>query len=445
VAGLPQSRAFLCDFLAACLAGHGKRKSTRFVLPAGEGPLIEDLAAAWAALPLGMQRTSVFAAGIDEGCPVDANFSTTSGTPVSSSSSVGPNLIQCVNRYVNLLLDGPQDSSDLLRSEITSVMELEKAVEARTNPMPLAPPEPDVPVSSGKAQMPRKPRNTDSHRPRTRDKLTSVDTETASELDRQFTAMEASLKAYIDRRFDDWEQGQPRSAGGGSKPKNNVVPGGGGMWPGWPVWMVVGALGVAAAAIFLVFSLFKLDRDFDEPRKKPAIIEDSVATTSSAVDNTRDALTNREVLAAAIVQAQKKVSGPDGCDPCWAEALRTLIGTHPALVSAAVRAVAAGDPAVVPDDSIRQLNAIARKIDEGTDLEKEGRAELRAMLLEFIVASLPLVDTPPVKVDANLNDITPALLRDVKRDYAPDNPSTYAGDLQLQAEIILRWMEKREP
>src|SRR6185436_11483659 len=161
---------FLREFLIACLEGIGTRKGARFVIPHEDA--IGSLATAWAAMPVGLQPASSFAFGVADGCPVDAIFSH-AGT---SSAAAGGELARCVDRYLRLLLDTSQDSQWLLRnSEITSVTKLNEVV-SRAEPL-----------HAGTTAM---------KKPKKRDDWTPPQNEAAPDVDRQYKAMEQSLRDY---------------------------------------------------------------------------------------------------------------------------------------------------------------------------------------------------------------------------------------------------------
>jgi len=394
-------REFLREFLIACLAGLGARKSMRYVVPSDEGGSIESLATAWAALPLGLQPASSFGFGVADGCPVDAIFSGSgSSTGVASEGLAG-----CVTRYLNLLLDTSYDSQSLLRNrEITSVSKLEQMVSNAEAP--------------GKKAM---------KKTKKRDDWTPPQNEAAPQVDRQYKAMEESLRAYIDQRLSLLESRPPSAGGVTAQSAGGLVPAGSGNWLAWTI-----ALTAAAVAIFAVVMMLlrSPDRPRDDDGSSSARIEEQTASSDlTETEASSSGSANRRVLEDAIARAN--ASGK------WADELKNLLTDHPTLSAGAVRAAANGD---MSDRSRTALEKLAQQIEGGTDLGRDRREALRALLLEAIAASV----SSNVTVDGTLTDLKPELLERIKEKFRVA-AAAKAASPEFQAEVILRWMKDREP
>jgi hypothetical protein len=102
----------------------------------------------------------------------------------------------------------------------------------------------------------------------------------------------------------------------------------------------------------------------------------------------------------------------------WADALRDLLAAD---ADYAARAVSAANSSA--------LDPYASRIARGEDLKPEGRARLRLVLLDAIAAQ----SNPKVKVDGKLGDVD---MNALKQRYG----ATSTTDMEVQSEIILRWM-----
>lgn len=195
----------------------------------------------------------------------------------------------------------------------------------------------------------------------------------------------------------------------------------GGAWLPW----LAGGVAVIAIVLFVYFVFLKPERA--EPVETR--IEEPVAPSTQEPE-TPSVSANRKVLQAAIARAN--ASGK------WADELKNVLTDHPALSASAVRAAANGE---MPERSRNLLERLAQQIESGTDIGSNRREALRALLLDAIAAS---VSGSNVTVDGTLTDLTPPLL-DRVNDRFHVAASAKASSFEYQAEVILRWMEYREP
>jgi len=352
-------RAFLCDALTAMLASISRREQTRVALPAAERTLIADLARAWAAIPVALQRTSAWAMNVADGCPVDVIFATASGKKAAAVGS--ERLVDFVSRYVSLLLDSARDFRRVLRNpDMTSVAKLDEALRKAE------------PLTQIEGLAMKKPR-------------TENDTGSA-ELDRQYRAIEASLRNYIDQRLAAMPQREAAS--------------------GWSTARVMTLLIVAivATAALMAGLLWMFPPRVQTPEPQTIIREDQPVTPTETITTTT----------VAVIDALEQVIDTAAVDGKWAEGLKTLIADQPAIVSSAVRSAATK---LTNAAARKELEGIAKQID---DKKLTSRDRLRVLWMDAIQGKTKLAD--------------------LKQRLGVMTASNDAANIDLQSEIILRSM-----
>jgi len=406
-------RELVRDFVIACLVGFERREGVRFLVPSNDRSVMTSLAKAWAALPIGLQRSTSFALGVADGCPVDVVFSTTA---VMSAASVGGEKLAFANRYVSLLFDSPFDSLSLLRNPaITSPTAFSEAVRVAEE------------SHAGRNRM-TKGKKEPPPRPRGRDSAGSLDPEIVAEMNRQYEAMEESLRDYVRQSFDHGESRQSPRGAETPTPEYARVPGRGAkppwLWIAIPVVVLAGAL-----AAFLWLSR----RDDREPVDRDTPAPPVVAMSETADDPPRISK-ERQVIRGVI--ARGNASGK------WAEELKTLITNHPSLAAGPIRIAANRD---IPSAAVDTLDRVVAAIEAKRDLGTDGRATLRRWLLDVVAASVAAEHGEPrPRVDAAIDDIPQQLLADVKEKYGVSSPVNVQSQ-EFQSEVILRWMETLTP
>ena len=410
-------RAFLCDALTGLLSERAKQQQALIALPAMEGTLMPELAQAWAAIPVALQQQSMWAVGVAAGCPVDVVFSTSEGRTASSGASKA--MVSFVSRYVNLLLEGPYDFLPVLRNpDITTMPKLADAV-SKAEPLSFS----NELASSSAATIDMKRPKHDA--PQSSASRRELDEAMTSELDRQYRAMEDTLRTYVDQRLAVIKTRPSQSAGGTSPVRK---------WRWERVLAVIGAIALAAMVIWGAF-LFTGSGRHPDPQPSTATgttatvtatahtahatqTTSSGAQTATMNDPAVAAAARRAALTATIVAADKNQK--------WADGLKALIDTDGAIVSTAVRTLARDLP---PSQGHADLDAIASNIDAKS---LSSRDPLRRLLVDALNGGT---------VDGKLKDISRRQLRDLKSQYGVKSKSSDVADIELQSEIILRWME----
>lgn len=406
----------LCDVIVACLAQLNEHGAVRLRIPADED-VISRIATAWAALPVALQRASSFAVALADGCPVDVIFSTSAIIPASQAGT--PTLRECVNRYLHLLLDTAYDSMSLLRNaNIDSLTKLNDFVQ-RATPM--------ADASAGRTEM-SKGKKQEGGRSRAREEPPPLPDQRVSELERQYRSMEASLREYIDLRLHEVQlrmpppAAPPPSASSGS----TFLP-----------WTIA-AISLFFAVVMTVLLVFRpekpvVDHGGGTPTQTTPSTENPEQTNSD-ITATPELSPNRKIFADAIAHAHKTNQ--------WKKEWETLIANHGSLVSPVLGEVA-GAQKVPTKCCAAPLRTQASKIDHKQNLGDAGHKALRVVLLEYI-ATLDASPPETMKVNGDLNDIPADLLERIKKQFKVENAASKSSE-GFQAEVILRWLESREP
>jgi hypothetical protein len=413
--------ALLAQFLVGALASCGQKQRMRFAVPDADPA---TLSRAWAALPLALQRTSSWGVAVGESCPVDAVFSASQGKPAASVASEG--LVQSVQRYVGLLHQAPEQFRAMLAQPgLKTPGALDEAVRRaggdvrRESAGGLKPTAPQP--KRGKEPMANKERGA---KPESREEWEPLDAGVVAELNRQYQAMEKSLRITLDERFAALEARQrAQGAQPGSSP--NALAG-----LGPRLWIPLLALVVVAAALGGWY-YFRGDQRGAE-----------VVPTTDVRNDTAPAAQEPEPdpappPAPAISVAQRAVANGEATGQ-WAEELKALLVSDADNVSRALVTVAGRD--TVPRAASTALKDFAARISRKETLAAEGakgREGLRGLLLDCIAAES--VPGAKVKIDGNAADVTP-VIDAVKQRYDITSTLKDARQMQLQSEIILRWI-----
>lgn len=426
-------RKIVVDVLAATLGSHKTRPATRYVTPVD----VRELALSWAALPAGLQQWSSFAAYAKDGVPVDAIWSS-SGTKPSAVAS--GKLIDCVTKYLNLLLGSSYDHSFVVRDmNVSTTVAFQQLIDRATieagAPAGIPPAEGNMGKGSRKSSPPRK-----------RDEAV-VDPELA-ELDRNYQAMYRSLRSYIDQRLDANEAARAtaaRTPGPAPAPRSGTGPKRRFDWRAvvarydWRVIAVtvfltiVLVLGVQSILKFLTGSTVAADMT---ATSTTGTSDDTSGTAPTGTSGTTDtagttASTTSSGPGAAALDfkpARDVVATCTNWDVCLAD----FSVSHHDLFAVIVNRMRA-DTVNVPQSIRDQLEPYSNRLKDRTNPMKRGdRQVLRPLLFEYVVKQ----KAADKSVDGNLNDVTTKLLQDL-------NLKTSISDVQhpdLHSEAILRWI-----
>lgn len=426
---LPREK--LREVLLAALAASGDARGRRRA-PAPGLP-VTQLARAWAALPVGLQRRSFWAYGTREGLPVPLTWSTTAERTVADIPS--DLSVRAVDDYLALLLKSTYDLGPLVRDENLELGAFAQQVQraAGTAAAVTAGMAVEMIDMSKKSQKP-------GPRPRARPDAEPIDGNSIVDLNRQYDRMFEALKEYVDLRLEAHESGRAtRPAARGS---SGELPLAGGPW--WqryalPIGALVAGilltLGVLAFMGWLPFGCDRTTGGIDTA----AVVDDGSGQTTSAQDEQED-----EQGYAAAVPAREPSANLRGLvteaarSKQWAEAFLALTTSEPETVTALI------DKAVLHPTSgadVRQKLAALKARVAAKTLQSTDRAALRVYLLQYIATQVATADAGVV-IDEKVTDLGPAVMKRLKDETNAASSETEPSKIELQGEIILRWLEK---
>ncbi|HUR83289.1 MAG TPA: hypothetical protein VM733_21200 [Thermoanaerobaculia bacterium] len=373
----------LYEFLLACVATlHQNRIAVKIA-----NTKVEDLARAWAALPLALQTQTSWAAGVKDGCPVNVHFSATEGKAPSHVGS--KTLNDCVKEYVRLIGAAPDTVSAFLANpELRDASAFATAV----NKSALAP---ELKAVAGKEEMAKK-RN-DSWQP--------LDDDSRSEVNRQLKASAELLRREMDERLRTFEE-KMRAQSPAQQQRNALLP----MW--------------IAIAVLLLAVLFLGYRSFT--RRPPARSVDRPATALQNDVPEDEPAPRPEPDTPASSPAQQAIASAQSTGR-WADEFKSLLENDSASVAALVAELA-------QESKSQPLASFAKRIETLTPAQRD---QLRALLIDALAAKF----NPKEKIDGKLADVDVAAL---KKEYGVTSTSNDASSKALQSEILLRWIAERE-
>jgi hypothetical protein len=403
-----EPREIVTSVVLACLATHARREHVAMSI-ADARPVA--IARAWAALPLALQRTSSWAAGVKENCPVDVIFSTSHGNAPAQTASDA--LVSCVKQYVQLLQSAPETVSAMLANPALSDKTAFAAAVQRSAVAP------ELSSMAGET-MSKKERATKAEPRDARAEWQPLDGDVRAELDRQMKAMADVLRREMDDRLATFEA-KLRSQSAAAPRQTSLA------WTLLPVWVTAAVLVLAALAWFGIGrflpgasrtqSSVAMPQDYDTARDPaPAPANPAPAVETAAVSPRQ----------AAVARAQ--TSG------AWADEFKNLLERDASFVATTISAVARREE--VPREANAALTNFATRIARNEDLQAAGRERLRALLLDCLASDL---DGAKIRIDGKLADVAPHVAA-LKRQYRAGSTSDDPTQMSLQSEILVRWL-----
>ncbi|HYI11835.1 MAG TPA: hypothetical protein VEK57_22455 [Thermoanaerobaculia bacterium] len=429
----PVPREALREVLLTTISAIGDKRGKRRVR-APKLPLTQ-LARAWAALPVGLQRRSAWAHGANDGVPVQLIWS--DDPERTNQERPSDAAIRCVDQYLGLLLDSNYDLRQLVLDEELDLAAFTQLVQRASA----------TAMTTTAALLPEKTEMTKKNNrpePRSRGRSDSEPLD-AAELNRQYETMFESLKEYVDLRLEGYEAGR---AAAKVAPRGSDVPlktsGGARTVPGWKA--ALDRYGIAAAAlaagILLTLGVLALTGVLKWGRGTAAARpeqQQEVAGTVTAEDEPEDAgpvpvpqpPQATEYLRTLVTQTE--TTGK------WPEAFQALTETEPRTVAALVDDTI-GHQTTGPNTR-KALAALRDRLNgTGKKLDRTDRSALRNYLLQYIAAEVT-AGQPEVIVDDKMNDLKPAVMQRVIGATGATGKLAEPSEPVLQSEIILRWLE----
>ncbi|HEV7764545.1 MAG TPA: hypothetical protein VGQ76_06050 [Thermoanaerobaculia bacterium] len=402
-------RDVLTGTLAAIADTRGRR---RVLAPRGR---LAEIARAWAALPVGLQRLSTWGYTANDGIPVQLNW--TLDPEDVNVEEASRSVVDCVAKYVTIL-DSTYDVRQIVSDEGMDLAAFSQFVQRASATVAATLPE--------KIEMPKKSSKAEP-RPRAQ---TEVDGETVVDLNRQYDRMFASLREYVDLRIDALEAGRaakpaPRSAESATATWRDRI-------------AIPAAILVSVVVTVVVLELFGMLRLRERFRANPS----ETATTTQqepAPIYTPSANETVEDLPQASPRLQRFIADA-ATTGRWKEAFLAFSEGEPETVARMIEETI-NDPTTGRVTRTTLADFRDRIRGTGKKLGAGDREALRKYLLQFVARKEGSAGEQIV-IDESLKDLTPVVVRSVKArtnaGSATDNPE----DFDLQSEAILRWLEK---
>lgn len=407
--------AALIDVLIGCLAGHARREGLRIAMR-DAGPV--TVARAWAALPSALQRTSSWGFEVSESCPVDVVFSPDDGAAATAAGSAA--LVDTVQQYVRLLREAPATiDAMIVNPDIADANKLAAAVRRSA----LAPQLSSI-DASGKGEMSKKEKAAKPapQREREGDVWEPLDADVRAEMNRQYEAMNASLRIAVDERLAAFEARLASQSLVGPSPARNARRGS----------RLAAYAGLAVLAIAIVGGLWYFTRPKPRPQQNVP-----VQNQQDAASQTPEPAPVTTSIPAAVTPVQEAVSRAEKSGK-WADEWKAILESDSAFASSVINDLA--DRGAVPSAVREKLIRFATRIENKEDLRSDGRQSLRLLLVECIAEEVAPRD---VTIDGNLADAA-RILDDLRNRYGVRSAEKDLTQMTLQSEIILRWMASQE-
>lgn len=371
------------------IASLGDAHARRRVL-APDAPLTQ-IARAWAALPVGLQRAMPWAYAASEGLPVPLAWSAHASAMKPSAT-----MTETVNRYI-ALLESNQELNPLVLDENLELGAFAQRLQ-RAGPA----------AREREVEMPKRPQKTEPG--------------TAADLNRQYDAIAESLKQYVDQRLEAHEYQLRRSGAVAATPLRTdgrmlLIAG-----------MIAGAL--IAAAVFGGVQYWN-------GRNSPRI--DAAPIDVSQPFEPEEPATEPERVSAAVAGASdnlRRIVREAAATKKWAEGFLDVTTSEPETVAALIEKTILHDT-TGPQSRGRLADLQARLRER--KLTPADRAALRDYFVQYIAAD---VTGAKVVVDEKLTELTPAIVKQMKTATGAASAETQAANDDLQGEIILRWLEQ---
>lgn len=415
-------RDVLTGTLAAIADTRGRRR-----VRAPQGRLAQ-IARAWAALPVGLQRLSTWAYGANDGVPVQLIWSADlERTSVAAPSDA---VIDCVAKYTGILLDSTYDIRQFVNDEEIDLAGFSKFVQVASATAAALPERPAMSKKSQKQES----------RPRSRVD-SAIDDDSVLDLNRQYDRMFAAIKEYVDLRLDAYEAGgamkvaarqalsSPPGATWKQRLDRNAVP-------------IIGAL--IAGVLLTLGVLFAMGRlGGDNAGRGRAAVPARTATTThesrvnpeSATESQTETVDERPIASPRL----RKLIDDAARTGKWKEAFLTLSETEPETVARMI-----DDTINAPTANSQTRSVLADLRDRvrgsGKKLNSNDREVLRKYLLQYIATREGTADDA-VAVDEDLSDLRSELMKAIKTRTNVGSSSDKPDDFELQSEVILRWLE----
>jgi hypothetical protein len=273
----------------------------------------------------------------------------------------------------------------------------------------------------------------------------SLDADVTAELERQYRAMEESLRSYVDQRVSAAEAARPSRGAAPADTRDRGEAHGRNVLP--PRQMTTKVVAIVIAVMVLAGSAaawFYFRKPAAETVSAAAVSGDDTAPRPAETSAPREPEVVRDEPAADVrLQAVSAAITAASADGKWAESLKNLLASQPELMSASMQTAAEGtglEANAVAPAARKELIALAQRVAAKGALTSEHRGQIRQLLFAYVAALAARDLGSAATVSAKPRTPAPRVVQRLRDQY---KPLTRGDDvtMELQSEIILRWMQ----
>jgi|GEM_PF-2317537 len=436
-------RALAQAVIEICVSRVSSPESTAVPLPPQSSALaaLRGVAAAWASLPMAIQRASAFSIDAKEGTKVKILF-TTSGS--GERPPINQTAREFAASYIGWLHDRPDDARALIMNpDITDGPTLRRAFEQERVALPIQREDDHVPIMSAGRSNARPGSEFDrarAPRPAQREERTMAKSKepaagTRRELDpavtnyinEQVADAQESLREYVQKWTRAVEQGMDRGSAprgsGGALPPSSRFPR---RWSEIAAAATAGIVGGVVAASLTVLMMRPHASNPPTDRVDPAAATQTFATT-----------TRQDAAHAAPPQPQPQTPWESLTGATWAEKFQTLSNNDPKRLASIVDSIVTNAPD--PKTTFGKLHA---QIAGGKVLSDKDRKLLRVILYQMLAQEIAASD---VRIDGKFESVPAADVDAVRASLNLESTKT-SNDVEIanvEAEAIFKWAMRK--
>jgi hypothetical protein len=402
---------------------------------------LRGAAAAWASLPMAIQRASEFSIDAKKGTRVKILF-TTAGR--GEQPQANQQTREFAASYIQWLHDRPDDARDLIMNpDITDGPTLRRTFEQAKVPLAILHADARAPLMNPETSAATTPVSEFDRRnvpqPTQREERTMAKNKRPAEgprreldpavtryINEQVAAAEDSLREYVKKWAGAVQQGADR---GGAAPRDpGGVPAPSRFPRRWSEIAAATGAGAIGGALVASLAIFMMRPHTSVPASRPDRAE--IAATQTIATTTQEGT--------PAVQPPTRTSADSLAGATWADRFQTLSDTDPKRLASVVDAITAN---VTPDAKTR-FGKLRAQIESGKPLANADRKFLRGILYQMLVQKIGGAD---FRIDGKFESVPAAAVKFVTEDLNLE--STKSGTdrdiANIEAEAILRWAARQ--
>jgi hypothetical protein len=429
-----------------CVSRVSSPESIAVPLPPQSSSLaaLRAVAAAWASLPMAIQRASAFSIDAKKGTRVKILFTTAAGS--ERQPTVTQQTRDFAASYIRWLHDCPDDVRALIMNpDISDGPTLLRAFEARA-PLPI--PREDAralnmnagiseattlvsELDRGRAPQPthREERTMAKNKRPAEGPRRELDLAVTRYINEQVSAAEESIRESMKKWTGAVQQGMDR---GGSAPRDpSGVPPPPSRFPRrWSEIAAAAGAGVVGGVLAASLTVLMMRPHASTPPSTTDRVDTAAATQTFATTTRQDA--------AQAVQPQPRTPFESLTGTTWAEKFQTLSNNDPKRLASVVDAIAAN----FVNDPKTRFEKLRTQIESGKTLADVDRKFMRTVLFQMLAQNIGGSD---FRIDGKFESVPADAVRSVMGDLNLESTKTSTdGDIaNVEAEAILRWAARR--